>query len=127
MKNKFCLSALVLSFAALSTGPGMALAAPASSAACATNPPAAQFVIASLSLIRAGFQPIEGALGGGENATAIEDELCAQLTGLALAPSKSKSGYTNVTLTFTHETCTESLLLTADGRVADTDGDIDCR
>jgi hypothetical protein len=127
MTRKNCFSTFAIALAALTVVSASAFAT-APETACSDNAPAsARFMLASLSMIRAGFQPILGPETGNMDADEVSRELCAEETGMAIEASKTKSGYTDVTLNFTHENCTETLLLSTDGRVASTAGDIVCK
>jgi hypothetical protein len=91
----------------------------------AALPKAIQYEITSLAIIRGGGVSL--ATGSVSNEEAVENELCAQLNDYSIETAKSPEGYSEVTVKYENETCSQRVMISADGRVAATSGDIDCQ
>ncbi|MDR3606114.1 MAG: hypothetical protein P4M08_01900 [Oligoflexia bacterium] len=99
-----------------------------SSMACSANAPTAiRFEIASLAIIRAGGPGLGQEFSSGANVDDIEEKLCADASGYSLRASRTRSGYTDVTVNFSKEDCGQTLLITSEGKIADSAGEITCK
>lgn len=108
MKRNIALALLLSSSFAL---PALA----AKSSCTAELPKSASYVVAYLSYLeRGGTNYVEGY----DRAGRTPDEICADLENVDLSPSRTRQGYTQVTLEFAKESCSMDVLVAADGRVA---------
>jgi hypothetical protein len=108
MKRYIALALLLSSSVAL---PALA----AKSSCTAELPKPAAYAVAYLSYLeRGGTNYVEGYDRAGRTA----DEICIELENVDLSPSRSRPGYTQVTLEFAKESCSMDVLPGTDGRVS---------
>ncbi len=97
--------------------PALALSAPHSQACgpARLRGPEIDFMIASIALVQ---DP--------DSADPLAHQLCKTLNSVTKEVSRSHPGYTDVTLSFDDQDCTESLMITEDGRIGKDAGNLTC-